>query len=123
MAHPYHHSISSVKKWGGTVDDFLHNFMDQSKAATADFRHRALLHHSFGIFLLEQVFGPAITISTGRTVPVRAIAEQHVIEDLGRIPTLAEWIRCIRPEPWMGNTQPIHIEVDPFAKATDSKDP
>jgi hypothetical protein len=23
MAHPYHHSLSSVKKWGGTVDDYL----------------------------------------------------------------------------------------------------
>ena len=22
MAHPYHHSLSSVKKWGGTVDDY-----------------------------------------------------------------------------------------------------
>ena len=23
MAHPYHHALSSVKKWGGTVDDFV----------------------------------------------------------------------------------------------------
>ena len=23
MAHPYHHALSSVKKWGGTVDDFI----------------------------------------------------------------------------------------------------
>jgi hypothetical protein len=23
MAHPYHHALSSVKKWGGTVDDFM----------------------------------------------------------------------------------------------------
>ena len=22
MAHPYHHALSSVKKWGGTVDDY-----------------------------------------------------------------------------------------------------
>ncbi|MGL4279234.1 MAG: DUF6915 family protein, partial [Albidovulum sp.] len=21
MAHPYHHALSSVKKWGGTVED------------------------------------------------------------------------------------------------------
>jgi len=23
MAHPYHHALSSVKKWGGTGDDFI----------------------------------------------------------------------------------------------------
>ena len=79
------------------------------------------LHHSLGIFMLEQHFGPVIQISTGRTVPVRFIGEQHVIEDLGRIPTLADWTRCIRPEPWMGRTQPVHLEVDPFAHAPASE--
>ena len=30
MAHPYHHALSSVKKWGGTVDDFIavHAWLD-----------------------------------------------------------------------------------------------
>jgi hypothetical protein len=23
MANPYHHAVSSVKKWGGVVDDYL----------------------------------------------------------------------------------------------------
>ena len=67
--------------------------------------------------MLEQHFGSVITISTGRTIPVRFIGEQHVIEDLGRTPTLFRWTRCIRPEPWMGRTQPVHLEVDPFAQA------
>ena len=33
MAHPYHHALSSVKKWGGTVEDFLeiHSWLDQAK--------------------------------------------------------------------------------------------
>ena len=123
MAHPYHHALSSAKKWGGEPEDYLllHQFMDQSKAAEADFRHRAALHHSFGIHMLEQHFGPVITISTGRTVPVRFIGEQHVIQDLGRIPTLSDWTRCIRPEPWMGRTLPVHLEVDPFAHAPASE--
>ena len=48
MAHPYHHALSSVKKWGGTVDDYLacHEFFDASKLILADFRHRALRHHA-----------------------------------------------------------------------------
>ena len=62
MAHPFHHALSSAKKWGGGPEDYLllHQYMDQSKAAEADFRHRAILHHSFGIFMLEQHFGPVI---------------------------------------------------------------
>jgi hypothetical protein len=117
MAHPYHHALSSAKKWGGTANDFfpLHAWMDESKMLTADFRHRALRHHSEGCFMLERIFGVTITISTGRTVPVRHIGEQHIIEDLGFIPSFAQWVSCIRPEPWMGRTQPIHLDIDPFA--------
>src|SRR4249920_2263367 len=102
MAHPYHHALSSVKKWGGTVDDFmhLHDWFDESKAIIADYRHRALRHHAEGIFMLERFFGPTITIASGRLVPVRLIGEQHVREDLGFIPSFVDWVRCIRPEPW-----------------------
>jgi hypothetical protein len=34
---------------------------------------------------------------------------------LGFIPAFADWVRNIRPQPWMGRAQPIHREVDPFA--------
>jgi lipopolysaccharide biosynthesis regulator YciM len=52
MGHPYHHALSSVKKWGGTADDYLplHQWFDESKAISADFRHRALRHHAENIF-------------------------------------------------------------------------
>ena len=40
--------------------------------------------------------------------------DSHVIEDLGFIPSFADWVRCIRPELWMGRAQPIHKLVDPF---------
>jgi hypothetical protein len=119
MGHCYHHALSSMKKWGGTAEDYLplHQWFDESKAITADFRHRALRHHAEGIFMAERFFGVAITISTGRVVPVRLIGEQHVREDLGFIPSFADWVRCIRPEPWMGRAQPIHHDVDSFAAA------
>ena len=115
MAHPYHHALSSVKKWGGTVDDFIgcHEFFDASKLILADFRHRALRHHAEGIFLLEQVQGKTLTLSTGRVIPTRWVGEQHVREDLGFIPSFADWARSIRAEPWMGRTQKIEAEVDP----------
>ena len=109
MSHCYYHALSSVKRWGGCVDDYraLHDWFDQSKAIIADPRHRALRHHAEGIFMLEALFGQTITNSDGRIVPVRLIGEQHVIEDLGRIPSFADWAREIRPARWMlrGNPQ------------------
>ena len=59
MGHCYHHALSSVRKWGGVAEDYLplHQWFDESKAITADFRHRALRHHAEGIFMLERFFG------------------------------------------------------------------
>lgn len=76
MAHPYHHSLCSVKKWGGAVEDYMpiHGWFDASKEITADFRHRALRHHAEGIFMAETIFGPTITLSTGRVVPTAGSA-------------------------------------------------
>jgi hypothetical protein len=74
MAHPYHHALSSVKKWGGEVSDYLplHTWFDQSKAIAGDFRHRALRHHAEGIFMLVIWTGkPAFMFaSTEVVVPV-----------------------------------------------------
>ena len=70
MGHCHHHALSSVKKWGGVVEDYLplHQWFDESKAITTDFRHRALRHHAEGIFMRERFFGATITVSTGRGV-------------------------------------------------------
>ncbi len=88
MAHSYHHAVSSARKFGGVPEDYLyvHTWMDGSKLILADFRHRALRHHAEGMFLAEHLFGVTLTNSVGRRVPVRLVAEQHVMEDLGRIP-------------------------------------
>lgn len=87
--------------------------IDQSKEITADFRHRALRHHAEGIFMAETIFGPTLTLSTGRIIPTRWVGEQHVKEDLGLIPSFADWAKAIRPEPWMGRTERIEELVDP----------
>lgn len=103
MAHPIKHSENSAKKFGGKPQDYLpiHNWFDESKAFFADFRHRALRHHAEGVFLAERIFGITVTNSEGIEVPVRYIAEQHIKEDLGRIPTVQDWLVEIRPQPWM----------------------
>jgi len=118
MAHSYHHAVSSARKWGGVPDDFLavHTWFDSSKEILADFRHRALRHHAEGIWLAETIFGVTITLSTGRKVPTRLVGEQHVREDLGFIPSFADWVRAIRPLPWMGRASIIEDVDDPVAE-------
>jgi hypothetical protein len=103
MAHPFHHAQSSAKKFGGVPEDYLkiHQWFDQTKASWADVRHRAVLHSSFGIFLCEQVFGVTIKNAAGREIPVRLIGEQHVMEDLGLIPTIQDWLEDLPFKTWM----------------------
>ena len=104
MTHPLFHSEKSVALWGGQVEDYMpiHDWLDETKETFCDFRHRALRHHSQGIFEAERKFGKFITNSCGKRVPVRYIGEQHVKEDCGgRVPSVADWFRNIRPESWM----------------------
>lgn len=104
MAKPYIHAKSSAKKWGGVPEDYLeiHDYMDSSKSAHASVRHRAIFHSSFGIFIIEKIFGTNITNSSGRLVSVRDIAEGHVLEDLGTIPSLDAYLNNMKIQAWMG---------------------
>jgi hypothetical protein len=122
MAHPYHHALSSVRKWGGNVEDYLpiHDWFDETKMLLGDFRHRALRHHAEGIFLCERIFGKTIRLSSGRVIPTRWVGEQHVIEDLGRIPAASDWLRCIRPETWMTRGMAIQEDVTESAESPKS---
>ena len=114
MAHPLFHAKSSARKYGGKPDDYLaiHNWFDESKSYMGDVRHRALRHHAEGIFMCEKLFGVSITNSDGREVPVRFIGEQHVIEDLGRIPSVSDWLSEMPMKAWMGPRSQLEITVE-----------
>lgn len=101
---PYLHGEVSVRKWGGKPEDYqgIHDFLDSSKAHFPDMRHRAILHSSFGVFIAEKVFGINITNSAGRLVSVRDIAEQHVIDDMGTIPTVQDYLTGLPLYDWLG---------------------
>jgi hypothetical protein len=60
--------------------------------------------------MAETIFGSTITLATGRVIPVRWIGEHHVREDLGFIPSFADWAKAIRPEPWMGRAMKLDAE-------------
>jgi hypothetical protein len=136
---PFVHAKNSVRKWGGKISDYLgiHNFMDISKSAHPDVRHRALLHNSLGCYIAERMFGypheklaelserfdwseeerqaiidlldhartdavTYITNSDGKLVQVRDIAEHHCIEDMGRIPTVSDYLDGLPMYEWLG---------------------
>lgn len=104
MAHAFYHARSSARRFGGMISDYLqfHEFMDQTKLHFADARHRLVLHNSFGIGLAEQVFGMTIVrASDGKEMPLRPVLEQHILEDLGRIPTLEQCLSQVTLEAWM----------------------
>lgn len=111
---PYYHALSSVKKWGGEPADYLpiHSWFDESKSHYADQRHRALRHHSAGIFECELHFGHVITNSAGKQVPVRLIGERHVKEDCGFIPTVKDWLQHIQLQPWMRRVAVKSVDVE-----------
>jgi hypothetical protein len=104
---PLIHAKVSVKTYGGKVEDYLaiHNFIDSSKAAVPDVRHRAILHSAFGCYVVEQVFGTYIKNSDGKDVSVRDIAEEHIIQDLGFIPTLEKYLNNMEVQEWMSGTR------------------
>lgn len=114
---PYEHALVSVKKWGGKPEDYqrIHDWFDQTKAHLPDMRHRAILHNSFGIFLCEQFFGINLTNSDGKQVSVRDVGEQHMIDDLGFIPTVQDYLAELPFMGWLGKGKGKQKELKPVA--------
>ncbi len=54
MAHPLQHSKSSVKKWGGKVEDYIeiHNWFDETKSWII-FLLGWLVRYCLGIFIIH----------------------------------------------------------------------
>lgn len=113
---PYHHARNSVKKWGDKVEDHLpiHDFIDSTKAAMPDMRHRAILHNAFGCFIVEKVFGTYIVNSDEIKVQTRDIAESHIIEDVGFLPTIQDYLRHLPMVNWFGGPKERAVRKIPL---------
>jgi hypothetical protein len=85
--------------------------MDSTKATHASMRHRIVFHSAFGIYLVEKILGLTIINSEGKEISTRDLAEQHVIEDLGCIPSLDEWLKKMPEEPWMMGVRKMKFQV------------
>ncbi|KOY87777.1 hypothetical protein AD998_18025 [bacterium 336/3] len=99
----YIHSEISVKKRGGTIEDYyaIHDFMDSTKELCSDNRHR-ILHTHWGIKqVIIPVFGHTLINSDGKTVNIKDLCEQdHILPDYHNrfIPTLADFVEAISPQ-------------------------
>lgn len=98
---PLEHSFLSVRDFGGKPEDYLkiHEFLDQTKGYYPDWRHRMILHNSFGMILTEQFYGPGFKNSDGKLVSTREIARRHIVQDLGFVPTIQDWMREVKFNP------------------------
>ena len=117
---PVLHARAAARRFGGTVDDFLpiHRWFDESKDFFGHFTHRALRHHTQGIREAERIFGAETVCADGRRVPTRLVAEQHLRDDCGRIPTIGDWFARIRPARWMHTAGPRSARETGIARDT-----
>ncbi|WP_433233836.1 DUF6915 family protein [Actinomadura nitritigenes] len=102
----WNHALSAARKWGGRPDDYIEieEFIDSSKKILGDVRHRSLYHHTEGVWLCQRLFGRTLQVGH-KQVPVRLIAEHHVLEDLGWLPSPADYIAGMPIKPWMSGKQ------------------
>lgn len=84
---PHQHARSSARGARPWRDDLaVHEFLDVTKFACADRRHRAVLHHlDLGGEIAARAFPERHDIA--------AIVQQHVVEDLGHPVRFVEWFQ------------------------------
>lgn len=82
MAKAVFHAQSSVKRYGGKIEDYLdiHVLMDASKSVIADNRHRMLTHQNWFISqILPRIFGNYMVVpTTVEGIQIQADIKEHV---------------------------------------------
>jgi len=106
MANPLIHSKSSVKRWGGSVKDYLpiHELIDSPKATMNNNSSRLLTHNTwFAYTIIPKIFGYNIINSDGKSVDTVDIAMLHIAEDFRMkfVPTPQDYLKHLEVQPWM----------------------
>lgn len=108
MANPLIHSKSSVKRWGGKVEDYIeiHELIDSPKATMNNNTSRTLTHNTwFAYHIVPKIFGYNIVNSDGKSVDTVDIAMLHIAEDFRMkfVPTPQDYLKHLQLQPWMNN--------------------
>lgn len=108
MANPLIHSKSSVKRFGGKVEDYLpiHILLDSPKTTMNNNTSRMLTHNIWFCYeIIPKIFGYNIINSDGKSVDTVDIAMLHCAEDfrMSGIPTVQDYLENMVVQPWMNN--------------------
>lgn len=112
----YFHSLISVRRWGGKVEDYypIHELIDSTKELCSDNRHR-ILHTIWGVRrIIIPVFGATITNSDGKLVTVKDLCEKdHLLPDYQNrfIPTLSDFVQAVdlqADDSWKSKIEDFH---------------
>lgn len=120
---PLLHSRSSVKRFGGKVEDYiqLHELLDSPKSCMNNNSSRVLTHNTWFIYnIIPKIFGYNIINSDGKSVDTIDIAMLHVSEDFRHtgVPTPQDYLENLVVQPWMNNgVKPIpSVEAQKVSK-------
>lgn len=115
--------MSAARKWGGEPEHYIEieEWIDSSKEVIGDVRHRAMYHHTSGVWLCQKIFGRTIAVPKKNghgtvEVPVRLVAEQHILEDLGWLPSPADYLKGMPIAPWMSGSQRKELPLSHLLK-------
>jgi len=108
MGNCLHHAKSSVKRWKGSVEDYLpiHELLDSPKSTMNNNTGRMMTHNTwFAYTIIPKIFGYNIINSDGKSVDTVDIAMLHIAEDyrFHGIPTPQDFLKHMEVQPWMNN--------------------
>jgi hypothetical protein len=107
MGNCLHHAKSSVKRWKGSVGDYLpiHELLDSPKSTMNNNTGRMMTHNTwFAYTIIPKIFGYNIINSDGKSVDTVDIAMLHIAEDFRyQIPTPQDFLKHMEVQAWMNN--------------------
>jgi hypothetical protein len=124
MANPLIHSKSSVKRWGGKVEDYLsiHQVIDSPKETMNNNAARMITHNIWFCYkIIPLIFGYNITNSDGKSVDTTDIAMLHIAEDFRMkfIPTIQDYLVNMTLPDWIHNGVKVIDNPDSIKIAED----
>lgn len=127
MGNPLQHSRSSVKRWGGSVSDYIHihELLDSPKSTMNNNTGRMMTHNTwFAYTIIPKIFGYNIINSDGKSVDTVDIAMLHIAEDFrGQfLPTPQDYLKHMEVQPWMNNGVKLVDNPDSIQAAVDLKE-
>ena len=127
MGNCLQHSLSSVKRWKGSVNDYIaiHELLDSPKSTMNNNTGRMMTHNTwFAYTIIPKIFGYNIINSDGKSVDTVDIAMLHISEDFrGQfIPTPQDYLKHMEVQPWMNNGVKLVDNPDSIQAAVDLKE-